>query len=56
MKIVVIDFIIMWIVGVVTFFALWAGLLWVVRRIGDKRRSDEANQDSFGDQVKTKEE
>ena len=49
----VIELIIVWIVGVVAFFALWAGLLWAVRRISEKRRTDETNQDNSGEQENT---
>ena len=37
------ELIVIWILGVVTFFALWAILLKVIKRISEKKEQHKAN-------------
>ena len=41
------ELLVVWIVGVVAFFALWAILLKVIKRISEKKRPEETAQDDF---------
>ena len=43
----IVTLVIIWFLAVVTFFALWAILLKVVKRISEKKRSKEAAQDDI---------
>ena len=43
----IVTLVIIWFLAVVTFFALWAILLKVVKHISEKKRSKEAAQDDI---------
>lgn len=44
--------IMVWAVGVVTFFVLWAILLKVIKRISEKKRPEETAQDGIENESK----
>ena len=46
------ELLIVWIVGVVAFFVLWAILLKVIKRISEKKRPEETAQDSIENERK----
>ena len=46
------ELIIVWAIGVVAFFALWAILLKVIKRISEKKRPEETAQDGIEDKDK----
>lgn len=41
----VIELLIVWIVGVVAFFVLWALLLKVIKRISERKQNNDSEQD-----------
>ena len=46
------QLIIVWVLGVVTFFVLWAILLKVIKRISEKKRPEEAALDGLENETK----
>ena len=49
------ELLVIWIVGVVSFFALWAVLLKVIKRISQRKQKDEATHKEV-DSMETKSE
>lgn len=46
------ELVIVWILGVVAFFVLWAILLKVIKRISEKKRPEKAAQDGLENETK----